>query len=186
MAWKNDKTRVGYDEYAGYEHQYIKEKQGMSLISRCALAMMVASSVALSGCATVVTSNDISFPVKSKPSRATVIVHRVNGSAKTKAIAITCITPCHLTLRQTHSYLIKIKKSGYKSFSKEIKSDGSIEGFGGSLAGNLLVGGPVGLIVDGVSGADDRLFPGHITVKLVPKKSNTLTDAKILTFKKVG
>ena len=161
----------------------------MNLISKVVFATLVTSSAALIGCATIVTSNDIGFPVKSKPSGATVIVHRINGSAKTKAVATTCITPCHLTLRQTHSYSIKIEKSGYESFSKIIKSDGSVEGFSGSLAGNLATLGilaPVGMIVDGASGSDDRLFPGHITAKLEPKKSNTLTDAKILTFKKVG
>jgi hypothetical protein len=137
----------------------------------------------------MVTSNDIGFPVKSKPSGATVTVHRVSGSAKAKAVAITCITPCHLTLRQTHSYSLKIEKSGYQPFSKKIESDGSVEGFSGSLAGNFVTLGilaPVGMIVDGASGSDDRLFPGHVTVKLVPKKGNVLSGAKIITFKKAG
>lgn len=118
----------------------------------------------LSGCATVDTSNNIGFSVKTKPEGAHVFAY-----SKTLKETVKCISPCTMTLRQTHDYLVTIKKKGYETHHIKVKSEDSVEGDAGSFGQNLLtfgVAAPIGMVVDGVSGADDRLFPGHANVTL--------------------
>ncbi len=119
----------------------------------------------LSGCASLDTSNNIGFPIKTTPSGAKATAY--NPHIKEQ---VSCTTPCKLTLRQTHNYVIKIDKKGYHHLNVPIKSQGSVEGTAGSLAANswLLILAPVGMAVDGATGADDRLFPGHINAVLTP------------------
>ena len=84
-----------------------------------------------------------------------------------------------MTLRQTHGYVITFKKKGYESRSMKIKSEDSIEGDAGSFGQNLLafgIGAPIGMIVDGISGADDRLFPGHANVTLKASNGGVVTQ----------
>jgi hypothetical protein len=129
------------------------------------IAAMVAAAL-LSGCATIDTSNNIGFPVKTKPEGA-----KVTAFSKTLKTTVKCVSPCTMTLRQTHDYLVTIKKNGYEAHHIKVESDDSIEGDAGSFGQNLsfILLPPVALIgmtVDGISGADDRLFPGHANVTL--------------------
>lgn len=127
------------------------------------IAALVAAAL-LSGCATIDTSNNIGFPVKTKPEGA-----KVTAFSKTLKTTVKCVSPCTMTLRQTHDYVVTIKKKGYTTHHIKVESDDSIEGDAGSFGQNFLVFGPAGLIgmaVDGISGANDRLFPGHANVTL--------------------
>lgn len=136
--------------------------------------VFLAVPVFLSGCATLVTSNNISFPVKTNPEGAQITANREHGSKNIKKIKMYCVSPCSFELRQDHDYIISIVKRDYKSYKKIIHSDASVEGTSGSFASNLITLGifaPIGMGVDAVSGADDRLFPGSLNVKLTPTKS---------------
>lgn len=129
------------------------------------IAAMVAAAM-LSGCATLDTSNNIGFPVKTKPEGA-----KVAAYSKTLKTTVKCVSPCTMTLRQTHDYVVTIKKKGYVTHRIKVESDDSIEGDAGSFGQNFLAFGPAGIIgmaVDGMSGANDRLFPGHANVTLKP------------------
>ncbi len=58
-------------------------------------------------------------------------------------------------------------KEGYEPLEVDVihkMSDGGAAGF----AGNILLGGPVGAVVDAGSGATQDLFPNPIKVVLVP------------------
>lgn len=128
------------------------------------------SAIFLSGCASLVTSDNIGYPIHSKPEGAQVRV--VENDSKNAALV--CVTPCHLTLRQDHGYQVTVRKSGYVTQHIKVRSETSVEGVSGSLAGNLLAEGifaPIGMVTDAASGADDRLFPGHLDVKLKPNTS---------------
>lgn len=141
-----------------------------------AVASMIAAAL-LSGCATIDTSNNIGFSVKTKPEGAHVFAY-----SKTLKTTVKCVSPCDMTLRQTHDYLVTIKKPGYETRHIKVHSEDSVEGDAGSFAQNLVTFGaaaPIGMIVDGVSGADDRLFPGsvNIALKAVGKKSDASSHA---------
>lgn len=124
----------------------------------------ISTAALLSGCATIDTSNNIGFPVKTKPEGA-----KVTAYSKTLKTTVKCVSPCTMTLRQTHDYIVTIKKKGYDTHRIKVESDDSIEGDAGSFGQNLLafgIGAPIGMIVDGISGANDRLFPGHVNITL--------------------
>lgn len=144
------------------------------------------SPVLLSGCAAMFTSNNIAFPVKTNPDGAQVIATREHGSKKIKKIKMSCVSPCSFELRQDHDYIINITKPNYKPYKKIIHSDASIEGMSGSLGSNLLGEGifaPIGMGVDAVSGADDRLFPGSLNVKLTPALTKNIESTNTETIK---
>ena len=148
------------------------------------IAAMVAAAM-LSGCATIDTSNNIGFPVKTKPEGA-----KVTAFSKTLKTTVKCVSPCTMTLRQTHDYVVTIKKKGYETHHIKVESDDSVEGDAGSFGQNLLafgIGAPIGMIVDGISGANDRLFPGHanVTLKLV-NGSKPATASKLAQATKVA
>jgi hypothetical protein len=159
-----------------------------------ALVSTMLSLSVLTGCASIVTSDNIGFPVKSQPAGAKVTVHRLHGNKNITSQIVSCVTPCKLTLRQNHSYLLKMKKNGYHHFSKKIKSEVSAEATAGSTTGNVAlgvvtlgIGFLVGESTDAASGADDRLFPGHLNVNLIPNSSAKIvsTTAKTVSATRV-
>jgi hypothetical protein len=158
-------------------------------------ALMVAvlgATTLLNGCETI-SGNSIGFPVHTKPEGASVNVFRSGTTHE-----LSCTTPCHLHLRQTHDYTVTIRKSGYVKRVIAVKSDGSVEGAAGSLGSNLLmfgIGAPVGWVIDAASGGDDRLFPGSVNIKLIKaidygKQINTrntaVTSATIISASSVS
>jgi hypothetical protein len=145
----------------------------------------MATAVLLSGCATIDTSNNIGFSVKTKPEGA-----KVTAYSKTLKETVKCVSPCTMTLRQTHDYLVTVKKKGYETHHIKVKSEDSVEGDAGSFASNALTLGifaPIGMGVDAVSGADDRLFPGHanITLKASVGKDAQATTKNVKTDKAI-
>ncbi len=143
-----------------------------SCFNCAAMITSICAVLMLNGCATTITSNNISFPVKTVPEGASV-------SAFSKGLhqTVRCgKSPCTMNLRQTHDYMVTIKKNGYETQHIKVKSENSVEGDSGSLVGNAIAGGAIGLFVDAGSGADDRLFPGSLNLKLKPSMPNM--DAK--------
>lgn len=147
-------------------------------------AIVAVSAVALSGCATIDTSNNIGFPVKTIPEGA-----HITAFNKHLHTTVACISPCTMTLRQTRNYKMTFKKKGYKTIHLQVKSDDSVEGDAGSLGQNLLTFGPlapIGMVVDGASGADDRLFPGSAKITLKAIQKNPASGTKITQAEKEG
>lgn len=166
---KAEKQQKKFDSlFLQSQEQALKDKMNSSkFFKKIIFTTILTTPIFLSGCATVLTSNNISFPVKTDPEGAQVNAVRLHGSKKVKKIKFACVSPCSFKLRQDHSYIININKSGYKKYTKKVSSDASVEAIGGSVLGNVLLGGIVGAGVDAVSGADDRLFPDHLNVKLI-------------------
>ena len=67
-------------------------------------ALAALSSVALSGCATVINGTSQDYKVKTDPSGAT--VKFTNGS--------TCVSPCEISLKRRHDTRADITRDGYK------------------------------------------------------------------------
>jgi hypothetical protein len=109
------------------------------------------------GCATVIrgTTNTIGFD--SRPSQAE--VRTSNG--------LGCVTPCSLVVKRNEEFIATFSKPGYRSQQVEVKIQLAPEGAVG-VAGNVLVGGIIGLGVDAVTGAGGEHVPNPVSVVLEP------------------
>jgi len=121
-----------------------------------ACTALVVSAAGLSGCATVVkgTSQDLAF--STLPEGSTVTVTGGN----------TCISPCKIKLKRRNPVRVDIAHAGYKPAYVLVKSK-----WGGATAGNILLGGVIGGVVDGANGASNFLSPNPVKVKFAPEGS---------------
>lgn len=123
---------------------------------RIGAAILVAAS--LSACATITRGTKQKFYVNSDPSGAT--VEMTNN--------MHCVTPCKLKINRKSDFTVNIAKPGYEPASFHVQGKVKGGGAAGGLAGNAMIGGPVGLGIDALTGAMLNLRPNPINVKLVP------------------
>lgn len=115
--------------------------------------LLCVSCVMLSSCATIMTGRHQTIPVMTQPS----------GATATCGVQ-TIITPGELTLlRAGGPYIVTIKKDGYWQETVIIKKTLS-----GATAGNLILGGIIGIGVDAATGAMHKLTPEEINILLKP------------------
>lgn len=116
-----------------------------------------AAIISLSACATVTRGTSQKFNIESTPTQAEVKLS--NGQQ--------CVTPCKLKLKRKPGFTATVTKQGYQT--QELTVESKIGG-GGVVAGagNLLLGGVVGGIVDGTNGSMNNLTPNPLMVTLVP------------------
>src|SRR5438270_9834316 len=69
--------------------------------------------------------------------------------------------------RRTEPFTLTVSKSGYIPQTVKVESKFGGTG-GGAMAGNLLLGGAIGIGVDAGTGAYKSLYPNPVSVKLVP------------------
>ena len=119
-------------------------------------AALAAASMA-TGCATITRGTKQKFEINSQPPGAD--VGMTTGD--------TCVTPCSLKLKRKIAFVATITKQGYKPAQVEVTSKVRGGGVAGA-AGNLLVGGIIGGIVDGSNGSMNDLRPNPIDVTLQP------------------
>ena len=115
-----------------------------------------------SGCATITRGTTDTLVVESDPAGADVRLS--NG--------ITGKTPTSFKLSRKESLTVDIRKDGYEPLSVRVTPQISGGGAAG-MAGNVLVGGLVGVVVDPLSGAMNDLRPNPIQVRLVPLGAQT-------------
>ena len=111
----------------------------------------------LPACATVTRGTSQKFAIESTPAQADVAL----------STGQTCTTPCKLKLKRKHGFTASFTKPGYEPLQAQVKSKFS-GGGAAAGAGNILIGGVVGAVVDGSSGALNNLTPNPLKVTLVP------------------
>lgn len=123
-------------------------------------------SLGLGGCATVVngTNQDVKF--QSDPEGA--VIELITGG--------TCETPCEYSMKRGHDSRVSFSLDGYKSEFVYLQSR-----LGGGAFGNILLGGPIGAVVDGSNGASNNIYPRPVYIRLVPVGSD---EAAVLLDKK--
>lgn len=121
------------------------------------VATIAGLGLVLSGCATVINGTSQDVKIASEPSGADVKL--TNG--------MSCTTPCEVNLKRRHDLRVDIAKEGYKPAYVLVQSR-----TGGAAAGNILLGGLIGGVVDGSNGASNHLYPNPVSVKLVPLGSD--------------
>jgi hypothetical protein len=122
-----------------------------------AMGGLVAATVLLSACATVTRGTRQTFNIQSSPDGAQVALS--NGEH--------CVTPCQLKLKRRPGFTATFTKEGYEAQTVKVKSE--LHG-GGAVAGagNILLGGVIGGIVDGTNGSMNSLSPNPLNVTLMP------------------
>src|SRR5262245_12975168 len=115
----------------------------------------------LPGCASATRGWTEQIAVSSTPSGAVAMVAG-NGEP------IECVTPCAVTVRRNADITITMHKPGYDDEVVTLTKDIAATGAAG-FAGNLLLGGVVGMAVDGAGGAPLEHKPTPVIVTMRPR-----------------
>ena len=117
--------------------------------------------VLITSCATITRGSHDKLTVLSEPSGANVVL-----SSGEKGV-----TPTNFVKSRWDNFTVTISKAGYIPQTVKVESKVSATG-GTAMAGNagFIVGAPVGLAVDSVSGAYNSLYPNPVSVRLVPSR----------------
>jgi hypothetical protein len=117
-----------------------------------------------SSCATITRGVHDKLTVTSDPSGANVVLSTgERGVTPTKFVKE----------RKTEPFTVTVSKPGYVPETVKVESKFGGTG-GGAMAGNLLLGGAIGMGVDAGTGAYKSLYPNPVSVHLVPtSKSKT-------------
>jgi hypothetical protein len=106
--------------------------------------------VTASGCATIVNGKTQDVHLASRPAGARVNVDGIRAT-----------TPATVTLPRKNSYGVVFSKEGFPDRQVKLTPTASV-----FLFGNIFFGGPIGLIVDLVTGAGYRLEPRSVEIDL--------------------
>jgi PEGA domain len=112
------------------------------------------------GCASVTRGTTENISISTTPSGATADISGLD-------IPTVCVTPCVVQAKRNADITVTINKEGYEPqiipLTKEIPGSGAA-----GFAGNILLGGLVGMGVDAVTGAAQDHKPNPVIVTLQP------------------
>lgn len=112
------------------------------------------------GCASVTRGTTENISISSTPSGAVAEVSGLDAPTS-------CVTPCVVVAKRSADITVTINKEGYEPqivpLTKEVPGTGAA-----GFAGNLLLGGVVGMGVDAVTGAALDHKPNPVIVTLQP------------------
>jgi len=108
------------------------------------------------GCASITTGSHQMIPINSTPAGADVVSNT----------GFRGVTPCTANLKRNQDHTLTISKEAYDTAVVVLR-----KGLCGSTAGNLILGGVIGLGVDACTGAMFKLEPTEVNV-ILNKKDN--------------
>lgn len=121
--------------------------------------IVVVTMLLASGCATITRGTSQDWTVTTDPVGA--VASLSNGER--------CTTPCTLKLKRKHPFALEVCKPGFEPVNTQVAS--SIKGAGAvGMAGNVLIGGLIGIGVDAGTGANKDLVPNPLAINLVPEQ----------------
>lgn len=119
----------------------------------------LALTAVLGGCATATRGTSETVMVYASPDGAQIATN----------IGLTCSTsPCSLHVSRKQDFEVTVSKEGYETRTIHVETKVAPGGVAG-LAGNVLIGGVIGVGVDSVSGATLDHLPNPVLVELVPE-----------------
>ena len=122
-----------------------------------------------SGCASVVDGRSKTVRINSQPVGAKFTIYNQDGETVTNEI-----TPASVSLKRGRNmltgenYRVSFEAPGYNPGETQIKSD-----VNGWFYGNIFLGGLVGIVVDGATGAMWTLSPEEISCSLIPSTATS-------------
>jgi hypothetical protein len=121
---------------------------------------IVALSVMLGGCASVTRGTTENISISSTPSGVEAVVSGLD-------VPTTCMTPCSVVVKRNADISITFQKEGYEPQIVPLSRDIPTGGAAG-FAGNLLLGGVIGMGVDAATGAATDHKPNPVIVTMQP------------------
>ncbi|SDR49591.1 hypothetical protein SAMN05519103_03954 [Rhizobiales bacterium GAS113] len=121
------------------------------------VAAVAAATLALGGCATITRGTSDQIQITSEPS----------GIRATTSMGYSCTTPCTLTVSRKDEFAVKFDAPGYDPQEIQVKT--GIAGAGAAgFAGNVILGGVVGMAADAATGATLEHIPNPVHADLQP------------------
>ena len=111
------------------------------------------------GCATVTRGSTEQIQILSEPP----------GADARTSMGYMCVTPCTLQVGRKDEFTVTISKPGFETAQVPVNTKVSGKG-GAAVAGNVIIGGLIGLGVDASTGAGLDHDPNPVSVDLVPVK----------------
>lgn len=131
-------------------------------------------------CATVVRGTSETAKFESTPTGAAVAAESVSAD---KQGPFNCVTPCQLELKRKRTWKVDFTLDGYKPVSGLLKPQVTGGGVAAG-AGNVLIGGLIGVGIDAGTGANLDLRPNPMIAELEPVDSpemSRILNAEIVT-----
>ena len=144
-------------------------------MTRMISAVMLAALAFAGGCASITRGTMDSLVVESNPPGAAVEILRTDrrftkaevGQNADPREPIVGMTPATFRLKREGDYIVTISKDGYETVEASVSH--RVAGTGGlAMAGNIILGGVVGAVVDSNTGARHNLTPNPLNVVLKP------------------
>ena len=134
------------------------------------LMCLILAVMLVQSCASITRGSTESFVIKTKPPGATAKLS--NG--------LSCDTPCSLKLKRRGDFLVTLSRDGYEKVTATVTS--SVDGAGSAgMAGNILLGGIIGMGVDAGTGAMHSHQPNPLEVEMVPLKQGSKLPISVET-----
>ena len=144
-------------------------------LSLALLTLFLLILIALNGCATIIHGTTQDIGITTDPSGADLLV---DGQLHYKSPAV-------ITMKRKDDHTVEISQEGYKKETVEIKG-----ALSWTVAGDFLAGGAIGYGIDAATGAQRRLEPESVNVRLQPlspqeagEKAKNLVDEKLKQLK---
>jgi hypothetical protein len=122
-----------------------------------ALTLAALAPSMLGGCASVTRGWNEQVQINSQP----------EGAEVRTSLAQACVTPCTLTVSRKDEFSVSFAKPGYQPQTVQVTTRVAGAGAAG-FAGNVLVGGIIGMGVDAASGATLEHWPNPVVAVLQP------------------
>ena len=123
----------------------------VGIVALCAVA---------AGCASVTRGTTESISIVSTPSGAEATISGLD-------VPTACVTPCSVVVKRNADISVTFEKAGYEPQVVQLTTEIPPTGAAG-FAGNVLLGGLVGMGVDAVTGAATDHKPNPVAVTLEP------------------
>ena len=146
---------------------------GSIMNKKLVIALALLGSV--SACTSVVRGTKQKYPITSQPAGANVLIKRVYATGDKAGQEVkpgktqSCVTPCFLKLKRGRNITLAISKPGYRTQEVLVESKVTGSGVGTMTAGNFLLGGGIGAIIDASNGSTRSLYPDHVDAVLEPE-----------------
>lgn len=122
-------------------------------------ASIVILAIAASGCATVTKGTEDTLQLQSEPPGAQATALYNTGDMRLGPYS--CETPCELELNRKREWCITFEMEDHKAVAAHVDPRISSDGAAG-MAGNVLIGGVIGMGVDAATGASADLMPNPV------------------------
>jgi hypothetical protein len=116
----------------------------------------------MASCATIISGSRQRVPITSDPPGATVYVDFQNVG----------YTPLMVKLKRKHTHQIRLELDNYSSYELTTKKK-----FNPMFVGNVVIGGLIGMGIDGASGAIFDVYPKNVKVKLEPSSNSSSSNS---------